>query len=95
VSFVQVPPLLGAGFHTVHHITYRHNYGHYTTYMDALFGCATTALAAQLVSRRTRVSCVLIQALKSDCFALDIQDAPVAEKLRGYQEPNAAGGNAA
>jgi lathosterol oxidase len=34
----KVPPLLGAGFHTIHHTTYRHNYGHYTTYMDALFG---------------------------------------------------------
>lgn len=23
----QVPPLLGAGYHTIHHITYRHNFG--------------------------------------------------------------------
>eukprot|EP00898_Chlorokybus_atmophyticus_P004577 jgi/Chlat1/511/Chrsp103S01095 len=31
-------PIMGAGYHTIHHITYRHNYGHYTTFMDQLFG---------------------------------------------------------
>lgn len=34
----KVPPLLGAGYHCLHHITYRHNFGHYTTYMDWLMG---------------------------------------------------------
>jgi hypothetical protein len=24
---LQVPPLLGAGHHTIHHLTYKHNYG--------------------------------------------------------------------
>jgi lathosterol oxidase len=33
-----IAPIMGAGFHTIHHTTYRHNYGHYTTYFDALFG---------------------------------------------------------
>ena len=33
---------MGAGYHTIHHTTYRHNYGHYTTYMDALFGTLVT-----------------------------------------------------
>ena len=30
--------IMGAGFHTIHHTTYRHNYGHYTVFMDWLFG---------------------------------------------------------
>lgn len=30
--------IMGAGFHTIHHTTYRHNYGHYTIFMDWLFG---------------------------------------------------------
>lgn len=28
----------GAGYHSIHHTTYRHNYGHYFTYMDGLHG---------------------------------------------------------
>ncbi|KAK4477687.1 hypothetical protein RD792_016934 [Penstemon davidsonii] len=31
-------PFLGAGYHTVHHTTYRHNYGQYTIWMDSIFG---------------------------------------------------------
>ena len=31
-------PLLGAGYHLIHHTTYKHNYGHYTTVCDWLFG---------------------------------------------------------
>ncbi len=31
-------PVMGAGYHTIHHTTYRHNYGHYFVYMDWLFG---------------------------------------------------------
>ncbi|KHN14891.1 Delta(7)-sterol-C5(6)-desaturase [Glycine soja] len=31
-------PVMGAGYHTIHHTTYRHNYGHYTIWMDWLFG---------------------------------------------------------
>ena len=26
----QVWPIMGAGYHTIHHTTYKHNYGHYT-----------------------------------------------------------------
>lgn len=29
---------MGAGYHTIHHTTYRHNYGHYTIWMDWMFG---------------------------------------------------------
>ncbi len=29
---------MGAGYHTIHHTAYKYNYGHYTTYMDRLFG---------------------------------------------------------
>jgi sterol desaturase/sphingolipid hydroxylase (fatty acid hydroxylase superfamily) len=31
-------PIMGAGYHTIHHTSYRHNYGHYFTFMDQLFG---------------------------------------------------------
>ncbi|XP_052195756.1 delta(7)-sterol-C5(6)-desaturase-like [Diospyros lotus] len=31
-------PIMGAGYHTIHHVTYRHNYGHFTIWMDWLFG---------------------------------------------------------
>ncbi|CAN1122667.1 Delta(7)-sterol-C5(6)-desaturase 1 [Linum perenne] len=31
-------PVMGAGYHTIHHTTYRHNYGHYTIFMDWLLG---------------------------------------------------------
>ncbi|XP_010265061.1 PREDICTED: delta(7)-sterol-C5(6)-desaturase-like isoform X2 [Nelumbo nucifera] len=31
-------PVMGAGYHTIHHTTYRHNYGHYTIWMDWFFG---------------------------------------------------------
>eukprot|EP00271_Cylindrocystis_brebissonii_P003660 TRINITY_DN14861_c0_g1_i1.p1 TRINITY_DN14861_c0_g1~~TRINITY_DN14861_c0_g1_i1.p1 ORF type:complete len:345 (-),score=30.28 TRINITY_DN14861_c0_g1_i1:607-1641(-) len=31
-------PFMGAAYHTIHHTTYRHNYGHYTIFMDWLFG---------------------------------------------------------
>ncbi|KAL5743335.1 hypothetical protein ACOSQ2_026451 [Xanthoceras sorbifolium] len=31
-------PVMGAGYHTIHHTTYRHNYGHYTVWMDWMLG---------------------------------------------------------
>ncbi|XP_068637313.1 delta(7)-sterol-C5(6)-desaturase-like [Aristolochia californica] len=34
----KVWPIMGAGYHTIHHTTYRHNYGHYTLWMDWMFG---------------------------------------------------------
>ncbi|RDX66259.1 Delta(7)-sterol-C5(6)-desaturase 1, partial [Mucuna pruriens] len=30
--------LVCAGYHTIHHTTYRHNYSHYTIWMDWMFG---------------------------------------------------------
>ncbi|CAI5520361.1 unnamed protein product [Closterium sp. Naga37s-1] len=30
--------IMGAKYHTIHHTTYRHNYGHYTVLFDWLFG---------------------------------------------------------
>ncbi|KAF7129168.1 hypothetical protein RHSIM_Rhsim10G0068800 [Rhododendron simsii] len=35
---VKLWPVMGAGYHTIHHITYRHNYGNYTIWMDWVFG---------------------------------------------------------
>lgn len=34
----NVPPIMGAGYHTIHHTTYKHNYGQFFTLMDALHG---------------------------------------------------------
>ena len=34
----RVMPIMGAGYHSIHHTTYQHNYGHYFVYMDWLFG---------------------------------------------------------
>ncbi|KAJ7000542.1 hypothetical protein D5086_008514 [Populus alba] len=31
-------PVMGAGYHTIHHTTYKHNYGHYTIWMDWMLG---------------------------------------------------------
>ncbi|KAK1440614.1 hypothetical protein QVD17_06443 [Tagetes erecta] len=31
-------PIMGAGYHTIHHTKYRYNYGHYTIWMDWMFG---------------------------------------------------------
>ncbi|KAJ3694435.1 hypothetical protein LUZ60_009915 [Juncus effusus] len=33
----KVWPVMGAGYHTIHHTTYKHNYGHYTICFDWLF----------------------------------------------------------
>ena len=38
----QVAPIMGAGYHTIHHTLYNYNYGHYTTFMDRLFGTLIT-----------------------------------------------------
>ena len=35
-------PIMGAGYHTIHHVTYKHNYGHYTVLFDWLFGTLRT-----------------------------------------------------
>ncbi|KAJ8761762.1 hypothetical protein K2173_004572 [Erythroxylum novogranatense] len=34
----KIWPVIGAGYHTIHHTTYRHNYGHYTIWMDWMLG---------------------------------------------------------
>ena len=34
----RVMPIMGAGYHSIHHTTYAHNYGHYFVYCDYLFG---------------------------------------------------------
>ncbi|KAJ8761795.1 hypothetical protein K2173_004609 [Erythroxylum novogranatense] len=34
----KIWPVMGAGYHTIHHTTYRHNYGHYTIWMDWMLG---------------------------------------------------------
>jgi Delta7-sterol 5-desaturase len=33
----NVLPIMGAGWHTIHHTSYKHNYGHYFVFMDWLF----------------------------------------------------------
>jgi lathosterol oxidase len=34
----KVWPILGAKYHTIHHTNYKTNYGHYTIFMDQMFG---------------------------------------------------------
>lgn len=31
-------PIMGAGYHLIHHTSYKHNYGHYLTFCDWMFG---------------------------------------------------------
>ncbi|CAN8269819.1 unnamed protein product [Cochlearia groenlandica] len=40
-------PIMGAGYHTIHHTTYKHNYGHYTICMDWMFGSLKVPLAEE------------------------------------------------
>ncbi|CAA7038561.1 unnamed protein product [Microthlaspi erraticum] len=40
-------PIMGAGYHTIHHTTYKHNYGHYTIWIDWMFGSLRVPLAEQ------------------------------------------------
>ena len=35
---LNIMPIMGAGYHTIHHTTYKHNYGQYFVYMDYIFG---------------------------------------------------------
>ena len=37
----QVAPVMGAGYHTIHHTLYNYNYGHYFTFVDRLVGAAS------------------------------------------------------
>lgn len=37
----KMEPIMGAAYHTIHHTTYKHNYGHYFIYMDKIFGTLT------------------------------------------------------
>lgn len=37
----KIMPIMGAGYHTIHHTTYKHNYGHYTIYFDYLYDTLT------------------------------------------------------
>jgi len=41
-TMCRCDPIMGAGYHTIHHTTYKHNYGHYFIYMDKLFGTLVT-----------------------------------------------------
>ncbi len=38
----QVWPIMGAGYHTIHHTNYKTNYGHYFVFFDQLFGTLQT-----------------------------------------------------
>ena len=34
---LQIYPIMGAGYHSIHHTLYNYNYGHYTVFMDQLY----------------------------------------------------------
>lgn len=38
----MVEPIMGGGYHTIHHTTYKDNYGHYFIFMDWIFGTLVT-----------------------------------------------------
>ncbi|KAF2577153.1 hypothetical protein F2Q68_00002565 [Brassica cretica] len=38
-------PIMGAGYHTIHHTTYKHNYGQYTICMDWMFATLKVPVA--------------------------------------------------
>jgi len=38
----KVFPIMGAGYHTIHHTIYKVNYGHYFTFFDALYNTCVT-----------------------------------------------------
>lgn len=38
----KIAPVMGAGYHTLHHTVYNKNYGHYFTYMDKLHNTLLT-----------------------------------------------------
>jgi len=38
----KIDPVMGAGYHTIHHTSYKDNYGHYFIFMDWLFGTLLT-----------------------------------------------------
>lgn len=42
---------MGAGYHTIHHVLYNYNYGHYFTFVDRLFGTLITP--EELEARRS------------------------------------------
>lgn len=69
-------PVMGAGYHTIHHTTYRHNYGHYTIWMDWMFGTLRDPQAQDDESKVMWCSCLcswlVLQLFNfkmySDCF---------------------------
>lgn len=40
-------PIMGAGYHAIHHLDYKSNYGHYTTLFDKVFGSLTPPKAEE------------------------------------------------
>ena len=46
---------MGAGYHTIHHTTYKANYGHYFIYVDKFFGTLVTPTEyeAEVAARRS------------------------------------------
>ncbi|XP_047322455.1 delta(7)-sterol-C5(6)-desaturase-like [Impatiens glandulifera] len=41
INVKNIWPMMGSTYHTIHHTTYKHNYGHYTILMDWMFGTLT------------------------------------------------------
>ena len=39
---LQVFPIMGAMYHTIHHTLYNYNHGHYTVLFDWMFGTLLT-----------------------------------------------------
>jgi lathosterol oxidase len=53
----RMEPIMGAGYHSIHHTTYVDNYGHYFIYCDWLHGTLVTPdeYTAKREARRQKV----------------------------------------
>lgn len=51
---LNILPFMGAGWHTIHHTTYKHNYGHYFVFMDWFYGTLISPeeMAAKTAERK-------------------------------------------
>ena len=58
-------PIMGAGWHTIHHTTYKHNYGHYFVIMDWLFGTLVSPEEFAAESERLRAARAAAAAAKA------------------------------
>ena len=75
-------PIMGAGWHTIHHTTYKHNYGHYFVIMDWLFG--TLVSPEEFAAENERLRAVRAAAAAAKAKVLHSPE-PAASSTVGVQ----------